>query len=214
MTSDENERVAFEATVLSESGDSMFAPDAFLDADTLESFKPRAGRGSRGIRRCYDMAQLCQAMSGAGPMIAQRLIGDEDHEYTVGVLGTENGDILGSITLRRYLKDGITSAAEVVDDTEIRRYAEQIVSVLRPRGYCNVQLRLDDRRPCAFEVNGRISSSTAFRALAGFNEPEILIRHYLLGESPEPYSPRIIRMVRALEERIVDDDRWRRFHTE
>lgn len=207
---------------LSEAG--LSAPLSTVDttADALRNFtqmagfpvvvKPRRGQGSRGVRVCDDLGEVIQAMNGDKPMIAQRAIGDSDHEYTVGVLGVEEGEILGSITLRRYLKGGITGAAEVIEDESIRRYAEAVARLLRPRGYCNVQLRLDGDTPCAFEINGRVSSSTAFRALAGFNEPEILIRYYLLGERVTPPPPRRLRMVRAYEERIVDDERWDRLH--
>ncbi len=194
------------------------AADALRDFTQMTGFpvmvKPRRGQGSRGIQLCGDLGEVIQAMNGDKPMIAQRAIGDSNHEYTVGVLGTEKGEILGSITLRRYLKDGITGAAEVIEDESIRRYAEAIARLLRPRGYCNVQLRLDGGTPCAFEINGRISSSTAFRTLAGFNEPEILIRHYLLGGRAIPFSPRRLRMVRAYEERIIDDEQWDRLHEE
>jgi carbamoyl-phosphate synthase large subunit len=145
-------------------------------------------------------------------MIAQRLVGSDDQEYTVGVLGTESGEILGSISLRRYLKDGITGAAEVVDDPEIRSYSESICRILRPRGYCNVQLRLDAGKPYAFEINGRVSSSTHFRALANFNEPEILIRHHLLNETIPPYEPTPVRIIRSHEEIVVNDSLWDRLH--
>ena len=72
MTSDENERVAFEATVLSESGDSMFAPDAFLGADNLDSFAPRAGRGLEAATALQSLGFRVQhvgsfSVSGDGP---------------------------------------------------------------------------------------------------------------------------------------------------
>ena len=42
-----DDRVHFEAVLHSESGRSMFAPDAFLGSDNLEQFTPPAGRGSQ-----------------------------------------------------------------------------------------------------------------------------------------------------------------------
>jgi carbamoyl-phosphate synthase large subunit len=176
--------------------------------------KPRVGKGSQSIHRCETFSQMVAAFQSDEPMIGQRLIGNKDQEYTVGVLGTEDGQILGSITLRRYLKNGITSAAEVVDDPATRSYCEDICRLLCPHGYCNVQLRLENARPYAFEINGRVSSSTHFRALAGFNEPEILIRHYVLNEKISPYVPRPIRMVRAHEEMVAGDLRWDHLHTQ
>ena len=46
----------------------------------------------------------------------------------------------------------------------------------------NVQLRNTDRGPVPFELNIRCSGTSAFRAHFGYNEPEMLIRHYVLGE--------------------------------
>ncbi len=47
----------------------------------------------------------------------------------------------------------------------------------------NFQFRLDrDGRPRPFEINARFSGTTPLRALAGFNEVEMALRHVLLGE--------------------------------
>jgi len=191
-----------------------------FDPDHLERFgrengfpvvvKPRRGKGSVGVVECSDLDSLVAHMGQGGPMMAQRHIGDRHHEYTVGVLGSETGDILGTIVLRRYLQEGITCAAEVVDYPEVAKSAQDVARLLKPRGYLNVQLRLDNGRPSVIEVNGRVSSSTSFRAVAGFNEPEILIRYYLLGEKELPVSVRPIKMVRAREVTVVDPGRWRR----
>ena len=143
-------------------------------------------------------------MAGDG-MLAQRSVGRSDEEFTVGVLGTEEGAILGSITLLRDLtpQGGRTVYAEVVDDPAITEYAEKLVSLLKPRGYCNVQLRREQGQPVAFEINGRVSSSTGFRATAGFLEAEILLRHYLLREEIPRYVPKPLRMVRVYQELIL-----------
>ena len=81
----------------------------------------------------------------------QELIGDDDHEYTVGVVATDDGEVLGSIALRRWLSGGQTGACEVVESEAITEYAEAIARELRPRGYLNIQLRLRRERPVAFE---------------------------------------------------------------
>lgn len=173
--------------------------------------KPRIGQGADRITLCTTRDAACTAMGADGDWIAQQHIGDEDHEFTIGVLGNETGEILGSICLRRYLRQGLTVAAEVHEDTAITAYAETAVSHLRPRGYCNVQIRLHEGVPMAFEINGRISSSTGFRGLAGFNEPELVVRHYLLGERTMRPEVAPIRMIRRTQEVEVDEDRWNEF---
>lgn len=162
--------------------------------------KPRTGDGSRDLSSCSGLDELVQAML-SGDMVAQEELGDAESEYTVGVLGTEKGEILGSIAFRRLLgMFGRTIYAEVVDNPDITSYAETITRHLKPRGYCNVQLRLHHGQPVAFEINGRVSSSTGFRTAAGFNEAEILIRHYLLGQAIPPFTPKAMRLVRVHQE--------------
>lgn len=168
--------------------------------------KPRFGHGSRGLVICHTAADLARATGEE--YVFQEYLGDDDHEFTVGVLATEEGEVLTSIVLRRWLSGGQTGACEVVDAPRIAAYAEAVAARLRPRGYLNVQLRLREGEPVAFEVNPRVSSSTGFRALAGVNEPELLLRRYLLGESPPRPVPRLVAMVRTLTEQVVSAESW------
>lgn len=174
--------------------------------------KPRRGQGSRGLMVCRSREQLRKVKAFEEDYVFQQHLGDDDHEYTVGVIANEAGDIFGgSIVLRRWLAGGQTSASEVVHSPEITAYAEGIAKVAMPRGYINVQLRMREGKPVCFEINARVSSSTGFRALAGFNEPELILRRYLLDETPpERIVPRKIAMVRGLAVSIVDPSIWDR----
>jgi len=72
MAIDENQRVSFEAVVASESGGSMFAPDAFVGADNLDSFAPAAGRGIEAATALQSLGFRVQhvgtySISGDGP---------------------------------------------------------------------------------------------------------------------------------------------------
>jgi carbamoyl-phosphate synthase large subunit len=60
--------------------------------------------------------------------------------------------------------------------------AQAVAGALRPLGPCNVQLRLTDRGPVPFEINARFSSTTSMRACFGYNEVEMALRCYVLGE--------------------------------
>jgi carbamoyl-phosphate synthase large subunit len=165
--------------------------------------KPRSGSGSKDLHIVNNMKSLFHFMNLDISMIAQRVVGSKDDEYTVGVIGTESGDILDLIVLKRLLKSGLTSMAKVVKNHKIEDYAKSIVSLLKPRGYCNVQLRLENGNPYVFEVNGRISSSTGFRTTAGLNEPEIIIKHYILKEKISPSKIKNVRLVRINDEIII-----------
>jgi len=170
--------------------------------------KPRFGMGSRGLAICRSGADLARVRATGDDYVFQEYLGDIDHEFTVGVIATEEREVLGSIVLRRWLAGGQTGACEVVPSPLISEYAEAIARELAPRGYVNIQLRLRDGKPVCFEINARVSSSTGFRTLAGFNEPELVLRKYVLGETPPRPTPRAIAMVRGLEERIVDPETW------
>ena len=71
----------------------------------------------------------------------------------------------------------------VVFDHNIHKLLVEIGKSLKPRGMLNVQLRMTERGPVPFELNCRCSGTTAIRAHFGYNEPEMLIRHYVLGEN-------------------------------
>jgi carbamoyl-phosphate synthase large subunit len=194
------------ATILSKGAGSL---DDFIGRVGLPVIaKPRFGQGSRGLIVCRSADDLRRVQALDEEYVFQELLGDDDHEYTVGVMATDDGEVLGSIALRRWLSSGQTGACEVVDAPVITEYAEAIARELRPRGYLNVQLRLRRERPVAFEINARVSSSTGFRALAGFNEPELILRRYVLNENPARPRPAILAMVRSWKECVVEPSIW------
>jgi carbamoyl-phosphate synthase large subunit len=172
--------------------------------------KPRYGSGSEGVEIIYDRKRLDAIQKGEVPYVVQELIGKKDDEYTVGIIGDEKGKVFGSITLRRWLKNGYTVACETVDNNVISKYAEDITARFKPRGYLNIQLRLKNNEPCAFEINGRISSTTGFRGLAGFNEPEMIIQSHLFKQDPVQPTIKNIKMLRSMTEYIVDEEKWKK----
>jgi len=135
--------------------------------------------------------------------LVQEYIGDSTQEYTVGVLTDFEGKLLGSIALKREVKGDLSVRTEVqnykpgkkpyiissgfsqgfVDDyPEVRRYCEKIAHVLDSRGPLNIQCRKTSKGIYTMEINPRFSGTAAIRALLGFNEPDSLIRKYLLGQ--------------------------------
>lgn len=120
-------------------------------------------------------------------------------EFTVGVLVSNEGEIIDSIVLRRHLV-GLSLGAERT--IEGKRYAlstgysqgffeshpevaaecERLALAIGARGPLNVQCRVSSDRVHVFEVHPRFSGTTSCRAATGFNEPEVLLRHRLFGE--------------------------------
>lgn len=136
--------------------------------------------------------------------LVQEYAGSHEDEYTVGVLTLDKGEIIGSIALKRNITSTLSKKIKVkshknsevyvvstgisqgvVDDfTEIRKYCESIARKLGARGPVNIQGRKVKDSFKSFEINPRFSGTTSIRALLNFNEPDILIRYYVLGEKP------------------------------
>jgi carbamoyl-phosphate synthase large subunit len=148
--------------------------------------KPREGHGSVGFHVVRDREGAQEAIStiqrmGWRPLL-QEFLGDDDQEYTTGVVVDTNGDVVSSISMRRVLKGGQTYKAFVDDFKDVRRSAEEIATKLGCRGPLNVQARMVGDQLKVFELNPRISASCPIRAVAGVNEPDILYRSAVLGE--------------------------------
>jgi carbamoyl-phosphate synthase large subunit len=157
--------------------------------------KPRFGKGSDGVvtvRGREDLEHLLAAEQlslrpivpeiTASDVILQQYLGDEHQEYTVGCFCASDGTLCGTTVMRRMIKGGTTTSAELGRFPEVRVVAEAIASALRPLGPCNVQLRMHEGRAVPFEINPRFSGTTALRAQMGFNEVEAALRHFVLGE--------------------------------
>ena len=144
--------------------------------------KPRVSRGGRGVFEIRDEAGLSYIRQQAG-YVVQEYLGVPDEEYTAGCFCDGAGRVRGTIVMRRDLEAGSTVRAVVGAFPELRDEATRITAKLRPRGPCNVQMRLADGRPVCFELNVRFSSTTPMRARLGFNEVEAAVRHCVLGEA-------------------------------
>lgn len=142
--------------------------------------KPRRGGGSRGlflVENDDDLAYACRKSD----YLLQAHVGTEEDEYTVGCFMGRDGTLAPSCCMQRELLAGTTYRAFIGAHDDVRRVAEAIVSALRPRGPCNVQLRMTDDGPVCFEINPRFSGSAPIRAHFGYNEAEAALEHFVLG---------------------------------
>jgi carbamoyl-phosphate synthase large subunit len=144
--------------------------------------KPRVGKGSHGLIEIHTPADLAY-VSSKRDYVVQEYLGDSNSEYTVGCFCDRNGQIRGSIVMRRELLQGTTYRAEVGEFTEVRKEATKIAAALHPMGPCNIQVRMSNGKPVCFEINVRFSGTTPMRARLGFNEVDAALRHYVLGEA-------------------------------
>lgn len=144
--------------------------------------KPRIGARSVGVSRVSTRRELEQAIAGREGLVVQECVAGEDAEYTASVL-VFDGEPKASIVMRRDLRDGNTYRAFPGPYPELNRQVKALGAALQPYGPANFQFRLDrNGRARVFEINGRFSGTTPLRALVGFNEVEMCLRHILFGE--------------------------------
>lgn len=154
--------------------------------------KPREGSASKNVNIVNDGEELLFFFRRTPHPILQEYLDNAGkvEEFTCAVFVNKAGSPVGTIMAQRDLSGGSTYRAEVKYHPEIHKLLIRIGRCLRPRGPLNVQLRLTPRGPVPFEINMRCSGSSAIRAFFGYNEPEMLLRHFILGEDIAPPQPR------------------------
>jgi carbamoyl-phosphate synthase large subunit len=194
------------------------------------------GRGSKDVFICQTKEELDSIVvyltksHPSNKLIVQEYVGSHLQEYTVGVLHDSEGGFLGSAVMNRDLNSslsvrqsvrnvtskhqlgdllvvssgvsqGVLAHFQTVSD-QCRRIAESLDS----RGPLNLQLRLVDEKAVVFEINPRFSGTTSIRALAGFNEPDLLLQRELAGVVfDSPTYPKPGQLLRRLQETFISD---------
>lgn len=169
--------------------------------------KPRRGHGSLGFQLVSSRSEVGPAIerlerAGYAPMLQEHLP-DGESEFTTGVSSDPRGRVIASISMRRKLKAGQTAKAFVEDFPTVRKAAERVARAMRSKGPLNVQARVERGVPKVFEVNPRFSASTPIRAVAGVNEPDLLFRSWVLGETLTRPNTKEIVALRYLNEVYV-----------
>jgi len=178
--------------------------DALIDAVGFPLVvKPRRGARSYGLSVVHDREALHRAIAAQPDLIIQECVGSDDVEYTAGVLHFQDR-CDASIVMRRDLRDGNTARGFVDSYPELNQAIRAMASRLKPFGPANFQFRVDQGVPKVFEINGRFSGTTSFRALAGFNEVEMALRHLLWDEpvTQPVITPKIV--LRYFDELAID----------
>ena len=167
---------------------------------------------------------------GYKPLI-QEYIPDAENEYTVGVLHSPHGELLGTVVIRRQILSGLSnrvrmtnqtgrpelgkilavssgiSQGEIVEHKTVRKTSENIANKLGSVGPLNIQGRWNGSSFIPFEINPRFSGTAPMRALAGFNEPERMIDAWLGINQDENYKrARLGTCIRGLKEYFIPQD--------
>jgi carbamoyl-phosphate synthase large subunit len=192
--------------------------------------KPSVGGGGSANVFIVQSREELLAFSGyllgiCASFVAQEYIGCPEGEYTVGVLFGADGVLINSIAIKRVINNALTirtqvpnmsgrsefgsrlvistgiSQGHVANWPLVRSACETIAESLSPTAPVNVQCRVVDGVVIPFEINPRFSGTTSLRAMAGYNEPDILIRRDVLGEKiPGRFPYREMMILRGLQE--------------
>lgn len=166
--------------------------------------KPCRGSGSRGLFRVNRWEDIAYLLTLDQDYLLQEYLRPDDQEYTVGAFRPRNGQLVGSIAMKRELMAGVTYRAWVAQNFAVGEEARRVVEALRPLGPCNVQMRLTARGPVTFEINPRFSSTTAMRAHFGYNEVDMALRDLVLHQPIVPPQVRSGMAMRFWEETYQD----------
>ena len=142
--------------------------------------KPKIGKGSQNCKILIAKDELIPYIDTGG-YIAQEYIGSEQNEFTCGVYKSKFG-YTKVIVMRRLLKGGSTVYAEVSKNKIIEDYCHRIAVKIDTNCPFNIQLRLSSSgKPYCFEINMRLSGTTAIRHHFGFRDLEAWLKESLLN---------------------------------
>jgi carbamoyl-phosphate synthase large subunit len=196
--------------------------------------KPSTGGGSANtfiVQTEEELRALAAYLLRIVPrLVAQEYVGTPDDEFTVGILHGRDGAFLNSIAVKRAIGNALSTRSSVPNRTgrielgerlvissgvsqgivgrwrEVTEPCEALARALGPTAPINIQCRFVDGRVIPFEINPRFSGTTSLRAMAGYNEPDVLIRRDVLGEEIALRFPyRELTIMRGLVEREVAD---------
>lgn len=153
------------------------------------------------VRDEHSWAQLREKITNPSEFIVMEYI--EGDEYTCGSVTLDNS-CKGVIVMKRILRDGDTYKCFSVTEPVVEEAVRAAISVIKPFGACNIQLRMKHGRPYIFEINARCSGTTAARALCGFNEPK-MIADYLLKQIEPKFEIEELTILRYWKELVVNN---------
>jgi carbamoyl-phosphate synthase large subunit len=188
---------------------------AFLDQVPYPYIvKDRLGGGSKGLGVASHKRQLDYLIETIPNAVIQEYLQPDDEEYTVGVFLSQSSQAKASIVMKRQLGLGMTFKAQVLADSDLATYCERVAETFTATGPINLQLRLTTRGPVLFEINPRFSSTTSARPHFGYNEVEMSLRHFVLGEEIRRPLIKPGRFYRVIEDVVVDERQFDALRTQ
>lgn len=145
--------------------------------------KPRQGFASSGLVLAHSREELHGAVARWGSQgIVQAYLDNDAAEFTASTFSSRPGQVDTIIVLRRELLQGTSYRMEPVFDPALSQAVRLWAEKMGVLGPANFQFRLTPEGPNCFEINARFSGTTGVRFLLGYNDVELAIRGFLLGE--------------------------------
>lgn len=186
--------------------------------------KPSTGSGgSMHVNICFDKEDLrmfaSYQLKYGFDLLVQEYI-DSPNEYTVGVTSNDKGIVLGSIAVKRLMGSALTtrfkigkngkdyiissgvSQGQIIKDTQLLSQAENLARQLKSQGPLNIQCRVLNGKMIPFEINPRLSGTTSLRAMAGYNDPEMMIMSKVFNKQIK-VAYKEITVLRTLKELVI-----------
>ncbi len=127
-------------------------------------FKPRYGRGGRGVLSLDDQS-MYDAVKDRDGVIQRKVLGTE---YTVDAIFDRVGNFLVAIPRKRLSAAGVSTIGEVVHDDQLSELAKKLGNEWRFRYAINFQvIRDSEGKDWLIELNPRLAGSAIFSTLAG-----------------------------------------------
>lgn len=159
------------------------SPEEVLDLTSKVKFpvvvKSRKGFGSKTVGYANNEIKMQELIRQLSPAVVMEYIPDDGGEFSVGAFRSGNHCIV--LPVKRSLGPvGCTWYGEVAIDEDVVSYAKSIAEASALQGAANIQVRKNNNGVFLLEINPRLSSLSAARAAAGFNDAEWWVR-MLLG---------------------------------
>ena len=140
--------------------------------------KPNNSRGSRGFFVCHSKQDLDFAIkenqNGFGDSVIMEYL--EGTEFSVYGISDLKGTPLVSVANKRIKAVGESKKAQIIDDKEILKTANEIARKIKLHGPWNVQIMKTKNGPKLIEVNPRFSGSLSLAIAAGLDLVELSMK--------------------------------------
>lgn len=144
-------------------------PEELAPGDGDYILKPCFGCGSKFLKRVGSAEEARREEEAFGSaLVAQEYLPEEEGEYTMAVFS--DGSAARCIEFRRKLSHGYSAFVELVHRPEMEALGALVAEKWKLRGSINLQMRVKNGVPHVFEINPRLSGTSHFRAMLGFND--------------------------------------------